>query len=163
MEHPVVLITGALTGIGRAAALAFAREEADRHLRSPRRGPDRNSPGGCGNSAPRPNSSAPTCATRTRCGQLVDQTVAAFRPARRGRQHRRHRRAPRSGHRAVGRQLCRDLRHQRARHAAQHEARTARDAGTRLRQHRQYLVDLRSPRRWRGVGLRGEQATPSRG
>ena len=26
MEHPVVLITGALTGIGRAAALAFARE-----------------------------------------------------------------------------------------------------------------------------------------
>ena len=26
MKHPVVLITGALTGIGRAAALAFARE-----------------------------------------------------------------------------------------------------------------------------------------
>jgi NAD(P)-dependent dehydrogenase (short-subunit alcohol dehydrogenase family) len=26
MEHPVVLITGALTGIGRAAALAFAKE-----------------------------------------------------------------------------------------------------------------------------------------
>ena len=26
MEAPVVLITGALTGIGRAAALAFARE-----------------------------------------------------------------------------------------------------------------------------------------
>jgi NAD(P)-dependent dehydrogenase (short-subunit alcohol dehydrogenase family) len=28
MEHPVVLITGALTGLGRAAALAFAREGA---------------------------------------------------------------------------------------------------------------------------------------
>lgn len=27
-SHPVVLITGALTGIGRAAAFAFAREEA---------------------------------------------------------------------------------------------------------------------------------------
>lgn len=27
-EHPVVLITGALTGIGRAAALAFAQEHA---------------------------------------------------------------------------------------------------------------------------------------
>ena len=26
MKHPVVLITGALTGIGRAAALAFAEE-----------------------------------------------------------------------------------------------------------------------------------------
>src|SRR6202049_4083462 len=28
MSHPVVLITGALTGIGRAAALAFARKGA---------------------------------------------------------------------------------------------------------------------------------------
>lgn len=27
-EHPVVLITGALTGIGRAAALAFAEQRA---------------------------------------------------------------------------------------------------------------------------------------
>src|ERR1700693_4663643 len=29
MSHPVVLITGALTGIGRAAALAFARKGAN--------------------------------------------------------------------------------------------------------------------------------------
>ena len=28
MDHPVVLITGALTGVGRATALAFARERA---------------------------------------------------------------------------------------------------------------------------------------
>ncbi|MDX6331472.1 MAG: hypothetical protein QOI83_3855 [Streptomycetaceae bacterium] len=29
MHKPVVLITGALTGIGRAAAVAFAQEEAN--------------------------------------------------------------------------------------------------------------------------------------
>ena len=28
MDHPVILITGALTGVGRATALAFAREGA---------------------------------------------------------------------------------------------------------------------------------------
>ena len=28
MDHPIVLITGALTGIGRATAVAFAKEEA---------------------------------------------------------------------------------------------------------------------------------------
>jgi NAD(P)-dependent dehydrogenase (short-subunit alcohol dehydrogenase family) len=28
MNHPIVLITGALTGVGRAAALAFARNRA---------------------------------------------------------------------------------------------------------------------------------------
>ena len=37
MSHPVVLITGALTGIGRATALAFAeRRRPRRRLRPPR-------------------------------------------------------------------------------------------------------------------------------
>jgi len=37
MSSPVVLITGALTGIGRATALAFAREERASCFRSTRR------------------------------------------------------------------------------------------------------------------------------
>ena len=36
MNKPVVLITGALTGIGRATALAFAKDgRAGRRFRSP--------------------------------------------------------------------------------------------------------------------------------
>jgi NAD(P)-dependent dehydrogenase (short-subunit alcohol dehydrogenase family) len=34
MSNPVVLITGALTGIGRAAAIAFAEGRKGRHIRS---------------------------------------------------------------------------------------------------------------------------------
>ena len=69
MGTPVVLITGALTGIGRAAALAFAREGnrivvAGRHetagqeLAAELRA----------RSALTSNSYARMCATRTRCG-----------------------------------------------------------------------------------------------
>ena len=65
MSNPVVLITGALTGIGRAAAVAFAkkgasvvvagrRDEAGKALGSRAALP----------SAPRPSSSAPTSARR---------------------------------------------------------------------------------------------------
>ena len=79
MSNPVVLITGALTGIGRAAAVAFAkkganvvvagrREEAGKALVKP----------SCARSARRPSSSMPTCATRTTSATLVDQTVARF-------------------------------------------------------------------------------------
>ena len=66
MTTPVVLITGALTGIGRATALAFAQEgrislspaDAKRKVRS--------SSLNSANSALRPNSYAPTCVTKTK-------------------------------------------------------------------------------------------------
>jgi len=68
MDTPVVVITGALTGIGRAAALAFARkghrivvagrhETAGKELAEELRA-----------LAPTSNSCARMCATRTRCG-----------------------------------------------------------------------------------------------
>ena len=56
------------------------------------------------------------------------------------------------------RKLCRDLRHQRARHAAEHEARAARHAGARQRQHHQHLLDLRARRCGRRLGLCRQQA-----
>jgi NAD(P)-dependent dehydrogenase (short-subunit alcohol dehydrogenase family) len=49
MSNPVVLITGALTGIGRATAIAFAKEGAGVA------------------SAPKRRSSVPMCAARTMC------------------------------------------------------------------------------------------------
>jgi NAD(P)-dependent dehydrogenase (short-subunit alcohol dehydrogenase family) len=68
MKPPVVLITGALTGIGRATALAFAHEGA-RLVVSGRR----NEVGQALVTELRAlwvwrlNTCAPTCATKTRC------------------------------------------------------------------------------------------------
>jgi NAD(P)-dependent dehydrogenase (short-subunit alcohol dehydrogenase family) len=67
MDNPVVLITGALTGIGRATAVAFAAEGA-RATSSPaamRRQAKRLQPN-CATSASRPRSSKPMSAGRTR-------------------------------------------------------------------------------------------------
>ena len=68
MGTPVVLITGALTGIGRAAAHAFAREGhrtvvAGRHEEAGQELVAELCALGT-----EPNSSVRMCATRTRCG-----------------------------------------------------------------------------------------------
>ena len=77
-EQSVVLITGALTGIGRATAFAFAHDGA-RIVVSGRRDDAGEALGRrARTSARKLNSFAPTYATRTRCEDLVDKTVARF-------------------------------------------------------------------------------------
>src|SRR6266446_248450 len=97
MGPPVVLITGALTGIGRAAALAFAREGnrivvAGRHETA-------------GQELAAELRALGTDVEFLRADvrhedevrNLIDRTVARFWSAGRGRQQRRHRRPARSG------------------------------------------------------------------
>jgi NAD(P)-dependent dehydrogenase (short-subunit alcohol dehydrogenase family) len=98
MGTPVVLITGALTGIGRPAARAFAREGnrivvAGRHETAPAR-------------RSRAELRALGTDVEFLCAdvrhedevrRLIDRTVARFWSAGRGRQQRRHRRPARSG------------------------------------------------------------------
>jgi NAD(P)-dependent dehydrogenase (short-subunit alcohol dehydrogenase family) len=66
MNKPVVLVTGALTGIGRATALAFA-EEGARIVVSGRRDEEGKKLVAEIRSAQRQNSSAPMCDVRKRC------------------------------------------------------------------------------------------------
>ena len=80
MTSSVVLITGALTGIGRAAAVAFAKKGAiGRCCRA-----KRDDAGkalvkrAARSSVRRPNSSMPTSARKTTSARLVDKTVARF-------------------------------------------------------------------------------------
>ena len=65
MTTPVVLITGALTGIGRATALAFAHEGAHPLSLADATRKARSWSPNFANSAPRPNSCAPTCVMKT--------------------------------------------------------------------------------------------------
>jgi len=79
MTIPVVLITGALTGIGRATALAFAGGGRPHcRLWPPRPRGTSPEPRNSAPAAWRPNLSAPTFATKTTCANLVDKTVARF-------------------------------------------------------------------------------------
>ena len=68
MGTPVVLITGALTGIGRAAARAFAREGHRTVVAGRQRKPAETGELSCARSALKLCSSVRTCATRTRSG-----------------------------------------------------------------------------------------------
>ena len=143
-EHPDVLITGALTGIGRAAAVAFAKKGAKVwSCRSARRG--------------RPalveelrsfGSEAEFINADVRheddVRALVDKTIARFGRLDVAVNNAGTEGRSRPDHRPDRGELCRDLRHQRSRRDPQHEARSARHAGTGQRHHRQHLLDLRA-------------------
>jgi len=67
MTTQTVLITGALTGIGRAAAIAFARQGNNVVVSGRTQRPARRSPPSCARSGQRPSSSSRTSARMTRC------------------------------------------------------------------------------------------------
>jgi hypothetical protein len=67
MTTPVVLITGALTGIGRATALAFAREAPVSLFPDDAMKKVTNSSSSSKSLAPRPNSCVPMCGTTKMC------------------------------------------------------------------------------------------------
>jgi len=95
MSNPVILITGALTGIGRATALAFCqdRRSCSGHGRRPAEGKALQV------ELQRLGAEAVFIEADVRhddeVGGLIDQAVAAW-PPRRGRQHRRLPKAARS-------------------------------------------------------------------
>jgi len=66
MSNPVVLITGGLTGIGRAAAVAFAKKGAKVSLPVARDEAGKRSLRSCALSVRRRSSSTPTSARRMR-------------------------------------------------------------------------------------------------
>ena len=158
MPNTVVLITGALTGIGRATAwLSPSRARTWPSPAGARRQARRWKPK-CASSAPKPLFIAADVRSEEDVRQHGRPDRRAFRPAGRRGQLRRNRRQARPGDGADCGELHGDVRHQRARHAAQHEARTARDAGAGQRQHRQHLLDHGRTRRAEHVALHGQQA-----
>ncbi len=65
MSKSVVLVTGGLTGIGRATALAFAREGASVVVSGRREDEGKALEASCAGSGRRPRSSRPMSATKT--------------------------------------------------------------------------------------------------
>ena len=158
MTTPVVLVTGALTGIGRATALAFAREGA-RVVISGRHDDEGQK---LVAELQKLGAEAEFLRSDVRheddVRSLIDQDRLALWPSGCCRQLRRNRRHTRPGDGTDCRNLRRDLRYQRPRHAAQHEARNARDACPGQRQHRQHIFHLRPHRCCRRFSILGEQA-----
>src|ERR1700730_18122339 len=103
MSTPVVLITGALTGIGRAAALAFAKKGAK----------------------------IVVAGRRDEAGKALVKELCSFgSPSRCRGEQCWHRRPSWPDHGPDRGKLCRDVRHQCSRRDPEHETRSARHART---------------------------------
>ena len=142
MSDQIVLITGGLTGIGRAAALAFAKEGASVVVSG------RKEAEGKALEAELTGLGAKAAFIRADVRQddevrnLIGKTVARF-----GRLDAAVNAAGTEGKPGpvtdqTAETYADDFRHQRARHAHQHETRAAGHAVARLWQHRQHLVEL---------------------
>jgi hypothetical protein len=157
MSDQVVLITGALAGIGRAAAIIFAQEGA-RIVVSGRRDKE-----GQALVAELQGLGAEAIFVRTDVRKdedvrnLVDQTVKRF-----GRLDITVNNAGTEGTpgpvtEQTAETYAATFRHKRPRNATEHEARIEGDAGTGKREHHQCLVGLWKHRGCRSVRLCGEQ------
>src|SRR6201981_2298600 len=157
MSDQVVLITGALTGIGRAAAIIFAQEGA-RIVVSGRRDKE-----GQALVAELKGLGAEAIFVRTDVRKdedvrnLVDQTVKRFGRLDVAVNNAGTEGTPGPVTEQTAENLRRNLRHKRARNTTEHEARIEGDAGTGEREHRQCLVGLRKRRGCRSVRLCGQQ------
>ena len=147
MSNPVVLITGALTGIGRATALAFAKDGAIVVAA----GPPRVEGKALESELRAIGAEAAFIRANVRhedeVRNLVDRTVARF-----GRLDVAVNNAGTEGKpgpvtEQTRRELRGDVRHQCARHAVEHEARTARHAARRAA-----AASSISPRPWASAG-----------
>jgi hypothetical protein len=148
MSNPVVLITGGLTGIGRAAAIAFAkkgakvvvagrRDEAGKALVKELRS--------FGSEAEFFNADV---RKEDDVRALADKTIARFGRLDVAGEQCWHRRPSWPDHGPDRGELRRDVRHECSRRDPEHEARSARHARIGQRQHYQHLLDLRA----RGCG-----------
>ena len=162
MNSPVVLITGALTGIGGAAAVTFA-EEGARVVVSGRRDKE-----GQELVAELQALGAEAIFVRTDVRndddvrKLVDQTINRFGRLDIAVNNAGTEGSPGPVTEQTAEELRGDVQHECARHVVEHEARAAGDAATGEREHRKCLVGLWKRWRCRSIRLCSQQTCGGR-
>ena len=161
-EGKIALVTGALTGIGRAAAMAFAQEGA-KVVVSGRREKE-----GQELAAELQALGAEAIFVRADvrndddARKLVDQTISRFGRLDIAVNNAGTEGTPGPVTEQTAESYAATFRHQCARHVVEHETRAAGDAATGEREHRQCLVRLWKHRRCRSVRLCGQQTCSGR-
>ena len=146
MNAQVVLITGALTGIGRATALAFAKEGAQVVVSGRRDEEGQKLVSQIRKAGAEAEFIRADVRREEDVRNLIDKTVERFGRLDVAVNCRYGRRArPYNG--ANCGQLRGNVRYQCARHVVEHEARTSRDAATKKRLHREHILHIWAYRR----------------